>query len=243
MSKEPFFFCAPLSALSSDLWADAFGEDPADVRELIALLSPDATAVLATEGEETIFQGVMIPCLLEGRIGYYLYALTTNRAYRGRGYLARAMAYIREVAEEEGVSFLLLIPADDALAATYRRMGFSVELPLAASRDARRGGLCLPVEKEVPFDGDTERLYAMTARSLPFSAFSAYLASLPEGTAVFYTDDGFRVRAADDPRFLILADETATKKAEFSPLACALLSPLSSFSHFDHAMLADPLPR
>ncbi len=242
--KETVFFTAPLSALSPALWADAFSENIEEVREMIALLSPDATAVLANEGERTVFQGVLIPVLLGEELGYYLYALATAADRRGRGYLRRALAYIRDRAREEGVSFLLLIADDEALAAAYRRMGFSESLPLAASRDGRTGYLDLPpLGDERSFDGDCERLYAMTGRSLSYSAFAAYLASLPDDTAILYTKDGFRLRAAADARFCLYADERTLTDAATVSGDAALLLPLVPALRMDRSMLADPLPR
>ena len=110
MSRQaPAFSVSPLDRLSPALWADAFGEEEGEVRHIIDLLSPDALAACAAEDGRQVFQGVMIPLLFGDALGYYLYALSTDRAYRGRGYLRKALSFIRDHAKS--VAEMLFVPA------------------------------------------------------------------------------------------------------------------------------------
>lgn len=242
MSRQaPAFSVSPLDRLSPALWADAFGEEEGEVRHIIDLLSPDALAVCAAEDGRQVFQGVMIPLLFGDALGYYLYALSTDRAYRGRGYLRKALSFIRDHAKSVGASFLLLIPSGEELAAAYRRMGFSDTLALTASPDGCEGYLSLKKSKEeIPFDGDEERLYLLTERTLPLSAFRAYLASLPEGARIFYTQNGFCIRVGDESDLCLLSDARTAKASLLKSKASALLQQLAPTPL---PPLADPLPR
>ena len=239
--KAPDFSASPLDCISPALWAEAFGEDEAEVRRIIDLLSPDAVAISATENGEQAFQGVLIPLLLGGSLGYYLYALSTAHTYRGRGYLRRALSFIRDYAGCTGASFLALIPADAGLDAAYRRMGFRERVALSASPDGKSGFLFLPPNREeIPFDGDEERLYLMTARTLPLSAFRAYLDSLSDEACIFYTKNGFRIRERNGSALCLLADAATASNAPLTGEAYALVDLLVP-THLPP--LADPLPR
>lgn len=239
--KVPAFSVCPLDCLSPTLWADAFGEEEAEVRQMIDLLAPNAVAVCATEDGKVVFQGVLVPLLFGDALGYYLYALATAPAYRGRGYLRHALAYVRDYAAKRDVSFLLLIPASEPLAAAYRRMGFREAVPLLASVDGKEGFLSLPpTEEEIPFDGDEERLYLMTARTLPLSAFRAYLASLPEDATVLYTAHGFRIRNKKNAEHCLLCDADTTKS---TPVGCKAYALADLLVPTDLPSCADPLPR
>ena len=240
--KENAYFLRPPQDDLVPLFRRAFGGSEAEARALLRALAPDAAAIVRMEGDSIVFQGLAIPVERGGQIGYYLYALCTAPARRGRGYLRAALAYLKERAAAEGCTFLLLIPATPELAAAYRRMGFTEECPLTADENGRRAALYLPrTGEETPFDGDYARLYAAGPRALPFSCFTAALMSVSDIYDIYYTEaGGYRVREKRDPDRCFTCD-SASLPAGFPTKDAALLCPLPGYRAA--AGTADPLPR
>ena len=106
------FSSLPLSELSRPLWLACF--DDASEAELVRLLSTcprDTRVLLAKEDGVAVAQGLLMPLTLSGRRGYYLYAIATHPSYRGRGYMHAFLTEAKKEALQNGLDFLLLIPA------------------------------------------------------------------------------------------------------------------------------------
>ena len=85
----------------------------------------------------------LIPCLLKNKessaMGYYMYSVCVDRAFRGKGIFRRICAFAQEITLSLAGRFIALIPADSLLFETYRRMGYTVVLqghaPVGADYD------------------------------------------------------------------------------------------------------------
>lgn len=240
----PQFKSAGISPAILPLWLTCFpGETEAEVKALLALLAPDGKLLYAEADGKIISMGLLFPCLLSGERGYYLYALCTSPAYRRRGYLRALIARARELGEADGAAFMLLIPADDTLAEAYRRLGFRVPVPLTADAGGKQFYLPMTTEDRFPFDGDFDRLYALSDKRRSPALFRAALISVAENTDIFYTKDGFGVCAKADPTRGFTADAaTLARAARADCPHRALLYPLRG-GNFAIDEWADPLPR
>lgn len=240
----PQFQLGEITPAILPLWLACFpDETEAEVEALLALLAPEGKLLYAEEDGRIISMGLLFPCLLSGERGYYLYALCTSPAYRRRGFLRALIERARELGEAEKAAFLLLIPASDTLGEVYRRLGFVLPIPLTADAAGGRFYLPMPNEARFPFDGDFDRLYALSDKRLSPALFRAALESVAESTDIYYTKDGFHVCAKVDPTRGFTADAATLARAKRTDCPCrALLYPLRS-GDFANEKWADPLPR
>lgn len=238
------FDACPISDEALSLWQICFPEDgKEDIRALLSLLSEDGVMLSAKDGEKAVAQAFLLPLTLNRREGYYLYAVGTHPNYRGRGYMRACLLAARAYAEKEKKDFLLLIPATQQLAETYRRAGFTVELPLSADEHGEHPIYRLQEgEHLLPFDGNLHELYRRFDGECSFSLFSATLLSLSDITRVWYTKEGGFCVLSRKGDACFLADRATLSrcKASKSPYR-ALLCPLSPVPFTWEN--ADPLPR
>ncbi|MBQ0058844.1 MAG: GNAT family N-acetyltransferase [Lachnospiraceae bacterium] len=96
-------------------------------------LQTKSSAKLSEETPEGVAKPVsalyMLPCQIDGKQGYYLYALATDLAYRGRGLMASLIGKAFEQAKTEEKSFVWLQPAEESLFSYYERNGFECRIP------------------------------------------------------------------------------------------------------------------
>ncbi|MBQ8174553.1 MAG: GNAT family N-acetyltransferase [Clostridia bacterium] len=238
------FHHAPISVAALPLWLVCFPEDGEPfVRHLLSLLDGEGLMLYAEEDGVTVCQGLLLPLTLSGRRGYYLYAVCTHPAYRGRGYMHAFLSAARETAVTEGKDFLLLIPATTELSDSYRRHGFTQNVRLAADERGEHPIYRLPDTVPLsPFDGDFRALFDRYGGGLSFPVFCAALASLSDSTQIFYTEHGFCVLAKNSERECLTADKKTLSLCKICPSPYrALLCPLSDVSLTTE--VADPLPR
>ena len=238
------FDARPISDEALPLWLICFTEDgQEEIRALLSLLSEDGVMLSAADGEKAVAQALLLPLTLDGREGYYLYAVGTHPDYRGRGYMRACLLAAREYAEERKKDFLILIPATAQLGDTYRHAGFTVELPLSADERGEHPVYRLQEgERLLPFDGDLRELYRRYGGECSFSLFCATLLSLSDTTRVWYTEEGGFCVLSREGDACFLADRATLSRCKTSKSPYrALLCPLSP-APFTREN-ADPLPR
>ena len=238
------FSSLPLSELSRPLWLACF--DDASEAELVRLLSTcprDTRVLLAKEDGVAVAQGLLMPLTLSGRRGYYLYAIATHPSYRGRGYMHAFLTEAKKEALQNGLDFLLLIPATSALADAYRRAGFSQKWPLAADEAGDDPIYRLPPNEPLfPYDGNFDALFARYDGELSKDMLRTALASVSEKTRIFYTESGFCVASCKDHAACFTADRATLSRCQACPSPYrALLCPLTDVPMT--SKVADPLPR
>lgn len=235
------FVTRPPEAAHAPLFARCFDLPEEEATEIIATVAPDATALIFETGEGISAECFLIPLMLGGHYGLYIYGVCVSPERRGRGYMRRMLKAATDYAAHIGCDFLLLIPATDELRETYRRMGFTEELPLTANASGEMFYMHLPAPHATqPFDGDYAALYLKTDRTLPFSAFLATLNSV-EGELILTEDGGFRLTSPTDPNCAFITDRETVKAAVLEEGETALLYPLRPLSALPK--VADPLPR
>ncbi|MDD6572502.1 MAG: GNAT family N-acetyltransferase [Thermoflexaceae bacterium] len=127
-----------VSALKK-LWKEAFSEEAfagifydmifySGMSEEVKILV-DRQVNNGKESESEIISMLhYIPCCYENGNtkcnGAYLYALATDRRYRGRGIMGEMIEYAKQMADEQKKDFLYLIPAEDSLYGYYEKFGF-----------------------------------------------------------------------------------------------------------------------
>ena len=237
-------YTAPITHALLPLWKRCFaGETESEIRSLLDALAPDGMALYAEENGTPVCQGILLLTSIGGYDGYYLYALCTAPAKRGRGYMRALIEAAARLRDQNGLDFLLLIPANAELAAAYERLGFTSKLPLSADAKGEAFYRSIPIEdEETPFDGDYERLYLLSGRHLSYATFCVAMDSVGDKTEIFYTKNGFRVRSKRDPAFCFTADEATTTGQKAHSGWYALAMPREGVC-LPTDLIADPLPR
>ncbi len=114
------------------LWMQAFGDAREDVVQFLNTFDYAQTAFVLCEDKRVCSMLFLLPTAVQdGDCRFsagYIYAGATHPDARGKGYYRRLLDYVAQTARQAGTAALLLRPATDTLAASYRRMGFSVPL-------------------------------------------------------------------------------------------------------------------
>ena len=145
--------------LSPALAAEAFDIPLAEAeKDFKTLLDGGALPLTLCEGDTLLCEGFALPMQVEGTSLIYLYSLVTAPKERGRGYLRTLLNECTAMAHARGINGLCLLPASQALAAAYRRMGFWLSYPIGAP--------AIPTENE----GLALRLTSPPTHCVPMSA-------------------------------------------------------------------------
>lgn len=115
------------------LWHTAFPDDSAEeIKRFFDGFFSKAVPLVLREDGTVVSMLFVIPTIIETPSARYpagyIYAGATRPDKQGQGYYRRLLEFAREVAQKQGLAALFLRPADDALAQSYRRMGFSVSM-------------------------------------------------------------------------------------------------------------------
>ena len=203
------FSASPLSQVDTRLWESVFGDSQEDIEKALTSFSSSGVCVSMKCNGVTLAQFVGIEASLSDKRGIYVYALCTAPDARGRGYMKELLDLASEHFCECGYEFLFLLPANETLACTYKRLGFSIAVPAYATPS--------PVCEEDffgvgddklfgyayrDFDGDTKNLYEMSSRVFSYDVFAYCLSLLPKGAEIKYFTDtdggnGFAVRVGE----------------------------------------------
>ena len=226
--------------ISPELYREGFFlPKEAAEQELREMLDASFLPFSLHEGGEVLSQGLGLPFTVNRTKLLYLYALTTRTSSRGGGLLRTLLK--RVAAECAGeYAALCLLPANEALAAAYLRMGFTHACPAGADAN---GGLPLfrfsrlPVYHEI----SVEELYALLPPSLPLPAFRFAVASLENRYLPARIEGGGARLLRDDPCAALAISASpreAVKTREGAPYF--LLAPLGKELP---PYIPEPLPR
>ncbi len=110
------------------LWIDTFG----DSEEYVSLFFDCGYAPAECFAEIVDGKAISVLYLLDGFIkteekffkGRYLYAAATATEHRGKGIMAKLIREAQSYADNNNISFISLVPADEGLYGYYSRFGF-----------------------------------------------------------------------------------------------------------------------
>ena len=109
------------------LFVECFG-DTSEVAEEF-FFCRDVLTVCKYEEDRLAAMASLVPILDENNIkGFYLYGVCVAEDFRGRGLFRLIMKTAEEEAIARGADYVCLIPADENLAATYRRFLYDTEV-------------------------------------------------------------------------------------------------------------------
>ena len=106
------------------LWQEAFGDTEEEMnRFFTTAYDPRRSRVLWQENQLAAAL-YWLDCRWNGRKIAYLYAVSTAKAFRGRGLCHALMGETLTVLREQGYAGAVLVPAEESLFAFYADMGF-----------------------------------------------------------------------------------------------------------------------
>ena len=219
-------FSADAPVLSARLYAEGFSLPISEAEaDLDALIKGGAIPLTLSGDGRVLSQGIGIPIDTGDGTVLYLYALTTDRAARGQGLLRTLLRECADAARAMGFSALCLLPASDALADAYRRMGFTEVLPAggaphieaAADLSLRLDTAWAPITPEMRHD-----LYKAIGQTMPEALFDFTLSTLAPAVLPVKTDEGYALALASDPHYLLAASFRAARVANHTLLAAPL---------------------
>lgn len=111
------------------LWQEAFGENEGDILPFLEYINSDML-LLEMDGE-LISMLSLLKVKIGDKRGRYVYAVATDRRFRGRGFASALLSHAKKVTIDAGEEFLVILPQSEALYAFYEKNGFA---PLYCAR-------------------------------------------------------------------------------------------------------------
>lgn len=107
------------------IWDACFGGEP-EYRDFYyrVRFRPKETLVWRENGIPVSMMTLM-PLIIAGKPGAYVYAVATLPEYRGRGLVRKLDAFAEQVVRQNGGQFLTLVPAELSLFPFYEKLGYS----------------------------------------------------------------------------------------------------------------------
>lgn len=107
------------------IWETCFGDSRAYIQMFLTHNFHRIKTVIRTQDGQPVSVAYLLPLTYEKKgqepvISWYLYAAATLPAYRGRGYFAEILAFIRQNIKEP----VILVPAEASLVGYYEKQGF-----------------------------------------------------------------------------------------------------------------------
>lgn len=100
------------------LWGEAFGDSREDVEYFVQNIQ-DAKCLAYYDGESIASMLYIIKCTLKGEDFNYVYAVSTLKEYRSKGYATKLLGFAKSEYQR-----LCLIPANEQLIAFYKKCGY-----------------------------------------------------------------------------------------------------------------------
>ena len=120
------------------LWQEAFGDSEPFIRQFFDRF-PNCISYADEEDGKLVSMVHALPQLLSpDTLAVYIYAVATDKAYRGRGLCAGLMAFAEEDLKRRGIQCAVLRPGEPSLFGFYGKMGY--EATFTRYRSAFPGG-------------------------------------------------------------------------------------------------------
>ncbi len=216
-------------APANEIWTEAFGGEAGEAEYYINGFVGLENQFVAEEAGEVIALLSAVPCVYGSWRGAYFFALATKTRCRGRGVMARLMAYAEEACKHAGLHFSCLIPASGSLFGYYEKQGYhTVFLRALCVAAAGLGGL-VATYSEKPLEAqalDGLRRHYLPGGALQFEPRPlGYLLEMPagEGYTLGVTAGAYAVYKKQG-QVLALAECMAADETEAKALILALCS-------------------
>ena len=110
------------------LWQQAFGDDEEYISHFLDYAFNNANILLIKENDILISMLTLIPAVIKTSSidisALYIYAVATDKEYRGKGYCRKLLSYAEDIAKEQNISALFLIAETKNLTTFYKKFGF-----------------------------------------------------------------------------------------------------------------------
>ena len=115
----------------SRLWKQAFGDTDEEIARFFREAYPHASGFAARDGETLVGMCFALPqqlaCGEDTCSAAYLYAVATDEHWRGQGVCRTLLAFAEKELKKRGTDCLMLVPADEGLAAMYEKQVTPIE--------------------------------------------------------------------------------------------------------------------
>ena len=116
--------------LLKELWAETFGDSDNVINNFFEKTAKTQNIFCVFhEGKPvSVLYAIDSVIALDGKEykAYYVYAVCTKKEYRGMGLMKGLFRELEKVAQNRGVSYLFLVPAEESLFGMYEKIGFKV---------------------------------------------------------------------------------------------------------------------
>ncbi len=110
------------------LFCECFGDTSEDAEKLFSCT--DIINVSIFNGDRLVASASLVPILAPdyNAFGFYIYGVCVAPDMRGRGLFREIMQMSETEAKNRGAKYVCLIPADNGLANTYQKMGYTIPI-------------------------------------------------------------------------------------------------------------------
>ena len=175
------------------LWKQAFGDTDAYLDLFFGTAFSPARGLCTTDGDTVAAAMYWLDCEYAGSQIAYLYAVATDKAYRGRGLCRQLTEQAHDILKDRGYAGAILVPAEPELFQMYGKMGYQTCASVAE--------WSAPAGAAVALTELTSAEYAVRRREmLPAGAViqEGVTLDLLAGMGKFYAGDGFLLTAIRD---------------------------------------------
>lgn len=104
------------------LWQEAFGDKSEEISVFLDFFNENL--LVFEEDGQIVSMLTLIKTEIDGKKGRYIYAVATDKRFRGMGYASRLIEFAKQFISENDEKFLVLVPRNKPLFDFYKRQGF-----------------------------------------------------------------------------------------------------------------------
>lgn len=227
------------------LWQECFGDDRDYISAFLKANSDRSKILTVQNGNELCSMLFLLECetVCSDKTfkSWYIYAACTAEKYRKRGMMGELLNYAKSYAEKNGVSFILLVPAEKYLFDYYGKFGYK-------TRFYRRGKTLkvnkLNLGKALETEIDADELFSLRERCLKGSFHVKWNAQSLDYVlseyAVSFTDKAFALWYIEET-VLKIAEASETESGETEKLLNRLMAEnnISEVKYFSPCELSE----
>lgn len=197
------------------LWQEAFGDDNAFLDHFFSLgFSCDHCRCITTNGQVAAAL-YWFDCTCGPKTYAYLYAVATDRNFRGQGLCHRLMADTHGILQQRGYAGAILVPATDGLFSFYASMGYTPFGGMDRHTYTAQGAPAQLEQLTISEYARLRRQYLPEGGVRQEGPLLDFLSSWTQ----FYRGEDFLLAAAKDGDKLLAAELLGNRKASGSVLA------------------------